>query len=266
LESQTIDNCESLLSFLERGRIDKTRVYEWAFTDIEVIELENEKFICGNLVKYKEELYEDVVDEIVHKTHLTTIENGVIAKSLFFLHCESLVIAYHPSYNDIIPETFRSEFGKLIEINNTEFVYSCLLEVISDEKKIIEAIKKFEVISKLEIKLKPSNIQIRGLCKETDEKIKAMNANEYKQVYKSDKGLVIKESSQPYKEIIMAVVGYGKAKIIGIKDEIEDEASTEKLPITVKVEGTSDRHFILKILYNQFEEIWWQGDSITKLT
>ena len=66
----------------------------------------------------------EVVDENVHKLIEGGLPDGVVAKSDFFVHIPSSIIAYRPITNRISPGQFRDIFAHLIEVGHANFFVS----------------------------------------------------------------------------------------------------------------------------------------------
>lgn len=235
-----------------------SRDYEWGFFNIKVFEYEDEKFISGQLVKFKTSDEDDIVDKKEKKTDYIKIENKINALSTFIFHPKTSIIAYHPRTNKIGYKQFGKMFCKLIEKANDNFFVNAELQFIDEEMKIKEAIRNFDKINKLTIILHPSNPRTRPIWKDTDTRMQNMKAEKYKQIYstKGESGLIIKENNNPYTDIIMAGDGYGKTTIFGEKNGQKHTASTDNIPVKIKAFIDEEVEIIIDTLYNKFKQLW----------
>lgn len=250
------DKYRYLIDTFNRGKKISKRDFEWGFFNVEEIAYEGIPFVSGFLVKYKLLKDEDIVDESSKMLTKTFIENRVIETSQFFIHPKSGIIAFHPIQGKIGHNQFRHIFAELIKVNNDNVFVDAEVDFINEEIKILEAIKSFEKIFLLSIELHPSNPSFRERWKKTDIKLKAMEAEGYKQVYHSKKGLILDENGEPFGDILMAGDGYGKAEIKGLKDGEIHTASTEETPLIIKGLGEGKPIEILRSVFNTYQKIW----------
>ncbi|WP_163243920.1 hypothetical protein [Clostridium sporogenes] len=241
---KSLNTCEKIIE----------RNFKWGLFYINRIEYNNEVFVTGYLVKYKEENIEEVVDEDNRTLKTTKLQDKIIAKSEFILHLSSGLIAYRIIRNVIGNEQFKKQFSKLIEKANNNCFINAEIQGINDEVKIFKAIKEFDIITSLYLTLHPSNPSNRQRWKETDEKLHKMQVEKYIEKYISKKGIIIEEDDQTFGNIIMAADGYGEAKIKGTKDGKQKEASTRKMQIKSSVPNMNMDE-IIKFLYKDFKNI-----------
>lgn len=244
-----------LQNTFKKGKIYTKRNCEWGFFNINELENENLKIIFGQLVKFKEEKDEDIVDTVNRKLSKTMIENRVIATSIFFIHPDSGIVAYHPIEGKIGYKQFIEIFPQLIIYNNDNMFIEADMDFINSEISISEAIESFDKIFTLIISLKPSNPSSRSIWKRTDDKLHNMEAEYYKQIYKSKKGLILKPNGEPYGDIIMASDGYGRATLKGIKNNEEFIVSTDRMPMTAKTLEDKNPLIMFNNIKGKFYEV-----------
>lgn len=250
------DKEEFLLNSLRKGVVIDKRDFEWGFFNVSVILMDGVKFYSGYLTKYKSQKEEDTVDEVKKQLSKTTIQNRAIASSIFFLQPITGIIAYHPRPGIIGINQFKEIFSELIETANDHIMVDAEIQSIDEELEILEAIRKFDKITSLFIELHPSNPHNRQRWKKTDERLQRMKVERYKQHYQSDKGLIVDPEDDAYGDILMAADGYGRADIIGEKDNKESTASTEKIPMKTKGLNEGEPIAILESIINTFKSIW----------
>ncbi len=244
-----------IVNSLKKKQQVVVKEYEWGFFDVDEITIFEENYIYGNLVKYKTLTAEEIVDREKRKTITEPASDRVLAKSFFLLHIKSGLIGYHPIPNKISDNQFRMIFSRLIEEANDNLLINADIQTVNEEVEIIKAIRSFDAINSLFIRLHPSNPNYSHRWKKIDDKMKIMQAEIYKSSYNSNKGLVINEEDEVYEEILMASDGYGKAELYGQKDGKKKIASTEKIPIKAEgpKEGTTQE--IVSPIISKFTEI-----------
>jgi hypothetical protein len=112
--------------------------------------------VHGYLVKYKPEFDQEVVVRETGKLSEAEIKNFVVAKSRFFLHIETGLIAYHPEGNAITSDQFRHQFALLFETNHGMFV-RVEIESVDDQYQLRDELRRMTAVSKVQVELHPSN-------------------------------------------------------------------------------------------------------------
>lgn len=237
------DKREFLLRALRTSKFVEHRGHKWGFFEASELETEFGLFLHGYLVKYRPETDEEVAIPETHKLSDESIANRVVAKSRFFLHVESGLIAYHPVGNQIGNRTFCDRFVHLFQDALDNLFVNAEIQAIEDQFKIFEAIKKFEFISKVFVYLHPSNPSNRDLWKRVDERLKKLGASTYHEQYEGKpegQGLDIVEDEDLTSKISMADDGYGKADVTGKMDGETRTVSTKDNPITALAPSDED--------------------------
>ncbi len=217
----------------------------WGFFDIEKINFEGDDYVFGKLVRYNPEAQTKIIDE----------EKQIIK----IIHLKTGIIAYHTGKKASSRIRFTKNFCKLIEEANSNLFIDAQIQTIHDEVKILEFIKRFDNINRIEITLHPSNPSNRERWKRTDEKLRKMKVESYKEIY-SGKEIEIEEEDEAYGNILMAGDGYGKAVIEGEIDGKPFTVSTEKLPVRAFA-PKEDSKKIIKKLAKDFNKIFERFDK-----
>jgi len=236
------DKTKFISDALRPGITVQKNTNSWSFGEVTNLENEDATYIHGYLVKYKQESYEETLNERAGQFEQQVIEDLVEAKSNFFLHVKSGVIAYRLVSGHISQRQFTDIFKELFEKAYNNFFIDVVINSIDDDYSIFDKIREFEVINKISFKLHPSNPNMRDLWKEVDEEIKAIGASSYTEEYStkanSSKGLnkeVIENNEEIRGKLHMADDGYGIAKVVGTINGELKTISTGDHPTTVKV-------------------------------
>jgi hypothetical protein len=197
----------------------------WQIFRVEQYESELGVFFGGYLGRYKEETKVEVASPRGQEIGIETIENLVTAKTLFFLHVKSGIIAYHSIPKQIPPGTFRTRFEQLLFKAAGGFFVDVEIDSVDEEASLRDQIKNFDLIKQIRIVLHPSNPSNRERWKRIDARMKELRATEYSEDIKSTDslGLKIATDDDVERKISMAEDGYGKATVRG---EIRGESHT----------------------------------------
>lgn len=223
------------------------------------MEMKPTEFIFGKLVKYKPAVRGNFVDEDEKRLIEKEFSRGVIAYSEFYLHVSSNIIAYHPIVSRLSSRQFRTIFSFLFQEVNDDFFVSTELRPITEEMEILEAFKNLTTIKRITVNCHPTNPSNRDVFKPLDEKLKKLNAENFKQeLIGGNGGLKINELEKDdiYPAIVMATDGYGKGIIEGEKDGRKITISTDESPVKKEVVVSDDPATTLDSLINIFKQIW----------
>ncbi|MEB3308630.1 MAG: hypothetical protein VKJ02_00185 [Snowella sp.] len=238
--------------FLERGLnsgiLVAERNYTWGFFEIAPILVpttELEAYLTGFLVKYRPSDPEQFVNTATRAIEEQEIRNRIKAKSRFFLHIKTGIIAYQIT-GEINNKAFRESFSKLLEASYDNLFIDAEVQAINQEQPFFEAIKRFDSISKISIYLHPSNPSSRDVWKRVDERFKNLGLESYTEVYKLKPNhpskLDIEGEEEINSKLRMASDGYGKAKIRGKKDGENETITTGDNPIEAEVESSLENN------------------------
>ena len=253
------DKQEFLYKALKSGAVESKRGFKYGIFDVQEISLQGQKFAHGRLVKYKPVLEGEVVDEQKGKVVEGGLPHGVVAKSDFFLHYHSEVIAYRPIANRLSSAQFREMFARLIETAHHNFFISASLEVIEEEFGIIEAVRRFQVVQRIVVEVHPTNPSNRKTYQRIDERLKRLKAQRMKQSIEGGEHGLNKDALEEddiYAGLVMAADGYGRGRVQGILDGAKVTISTGQSPIKKEVLFTGSHKEVLRQLLPVFERIW----------
>jgi len=236
---QLFSNALSSKAVLQVGR------QRWGFYEFKGLEDLAGTFFTGYLVKYRPEDEEEVVVPEDHSLTENAIRNRVTAKSRFFLHVATSVIAYHSIAGQIPRNTFGTRFVQVFRNAMNEFFVEAEIEPIGNDDELLNLLKRFSEVHNVSISLHPSNPSSRDIWKDVDERIRKINATKYIEKYEIDprKGsLNVASDADITSKISMAQDGYGQAQITGKLDGKEQTVTTQDNPIGVILTDYDDEH------------------------
>lgn len=223
---------EFLMKGFKAGIELEIRSFQWGYYNISEMNVRNGTIITGYFVKYAPKKREQVAEKTSHRLKVEDARNRVIAKSRFFLHVDSGIIAYHPISGRIGENQFRENFCKLFEKSHRNFFVDVKIQTIDEEKELLKCIGKFDIIHSITITLHPSNPSNRKEWKDIDNRLKKLEAESYKEEIKasvnSDRGLhEIDKDDDIMGKIQMTEDGYGESRIKGRMNGEEKTVSTK---------------------------------------
>jgi hypothetical protein len=254
-------NREALLpSGLQRsGVVLASRGQRWQFLQVTTLLNEDDVFYCGYLGKYKPDAEEEIALPEKQAIGDATVENRITAKARFFLHVDSHLIAYHPVGSLITRQSFCSNFAELLEEAFDRFFVQAEIQNVDDEKRVREAMAKFSRVSRIRIRLHPSNPSTRDLWRRTDERLRELDTSTYIEQYQAadeGSGLRVQEDEDVNAKLAMAEDGYGWAEVSGKLHGEEEIVSTDDHPVSTSVYGgDDDPNWALRQLIVKFREI-----------
>lgn len=232
--------------------------FEWSFADIEDVEVENDPYIYGVLVKSADRATE-VLDKRKRQLSVSTLADSVVAKSRFFLNVRTGIIAFQTS-TEINVQTFTLRFRTLVAFN--QFMVDAEIKMIEERNRVFENFTSFDRIMRVSVTLHPSNPSSHDLWKEVDKRIQGLNATTVQEVIDGKKesgGLnidALTQSEDVKAKLAMAEDGYGQAVVSGTKDGKRKTISTGKKPKSAEVpDGGGLPQTILNHLKEAFTRI-----------
>ena len=231
--------------------------YSYKIIDIET----NEGYILGYLVKYDPYGRGEVLDETTGTARPGGTINNIVAKSLFLINTDEMIIAYKEVPNLISKTIFVRMFNELFRVNHIEKDYEFSISSIREQYSFIQQAKTMSEIKKISISLVPSNPNNADLWRDTDERLQNNNITKYREIQESNSasGLVLDE--QTIAKMAMSEDGYGNAEAIGLDEngnpvtittKARNQEITHNLPDHIEKRGMLD---IINYLSRTFERI-----------
>lgn len=198
--------------------------YAYKIIDITI----HEGYILGYLVKYDPYGRGEILDETTGTARPGGTINNIIAKSMFLINLEEMVIAYEEIQNLISKKMFIRMFSELFNINHKKDEYEFSISSITEQYSFIQQVRTMKEIKKVSISLVPSNPNNADLWRDTDERLQANNITKYKEIQESNskEGLLIDD--QTIAKMAMSEDGYGIAEASGTDE------NGSKVTITTK--------------------------------
>lgn len=226
-------------TFLHKGLNTKEyltiRDFIWGLFDVEEFSDQSGDYFTGYLAKYKHLTEEEIANEEIHRITREEAAKRIAAKSRFFLHVESGLIAYHPVGRKIMRHQFCNNFCELFQKGHDNFFVKAEIQSIDEKYRILDVIRKLERITKVSFYLHPSNPS-PGIWKDVDDRLKDLNASSYHEQYLGTESgpLNILDDDDFNNKLNMAVDGYGEADITGTLDGQEKVISTHDNPVCAR--------------------------------
>lgn len=248
-----------VLDSLKNGATVTHDNYEWGFFDVAPVQVDGHELVSGFLAKFIPTVEEEIVDKNQHCLSMTKVDDRVIAKSSFFHHIDSGLIAFQAVSGKITANQFRKRFCQVFSRANEDMLCDAEIQIVTDEADILKRIHQFKSVRLIRIHLHPSNPSSRHIWQAIDDDMRNLSVDDYKQEFKSNKpgGMKVPaDGDSTYKGILMANDGYGNAEIVGTS--VEDRKlilSTEKIPVKTDIPPTDDRQSIAESVWEFFEKV-----------
>ncbi|ANV92078.1 hypothetical protein [Picosynechococcus sp. PCC 8807] len=233
------DKADFLWRGLSAGITHRVRDHEWGF--FEVSELQERQFITGFLAKYQPTDSEEYIDPETQEIEERNVTNRIEAKSRFFLHVKTGILAYQKN-SQIEIKTFRDKFREVMKACYSNFFIDVDIQQINEEKTFFEAIKKFSSIKKIRVKLHPSNPNSRDIWEDVDNDLQRRRIRERTEitVFDGEEGqpVNIDDDAELNARLHMASDGYGVATIDGVRGGQTERVRTGDNPVEAEVENS----------------------------
>ncbi len=259
LVSGAMSKSDLIHQTLNRSETVSHRDFEWGYFNVSSVIHNNERFICGYLVKVRPTEQDLIVDRATHKIATEELLDRVEAKCDFILHLGTDVIAIRPIPNKVSVEQFFDRFAQVFEEANDKLFVSAEIKSIQDELEFRDALRKFSRIQRVSVSLHPSNPSSRALWRDTDERLRRMRASQFREHYESasEGGLLIEDNDAVFGDMMMAVDGYGEAKVEGTFEGKNRVVSTITRPISKKLSFMPDAPGdAIPELFDEYRAIW----------
>lgn len=234
--------------------------YQWRFLEIShALSKEIGKFFTGFLVKFKT-TREEVVDAggISHDI----VEDHVRAKSRFFIHIDSGIVAYNPITNFIE----RNYFCKIFERLFIKSLHNLAAEVKVTPREepcnLQQVMEELDSIKKITLKLQKPNPRHEDMWKEFEKILEEMGATHYSEIIENKKSESLDYSKIAHikSKLSLAESEYGMGEIVGFKNGKSITVRSKENPITVNVDRDIEKpEDILAELIPTFSRILASG-------
>jgi hypothetical protein len=238
LIAQYEDKAQFVRAGLQSNQLRRVREHLWGFFEVEGVDGHAE-YLTGYLAKVRPQNAEEVGDLVARSFAMTTVENRAIAKSRFFLHVPTGLLAYQYVSSHIEQRTFEEQFARLFEEGYKQFFVTADVLTVEERANFLDAIRTFDRVQTLSVSLHPTNPHFSEVYRAIDERLKAIDAKDYRETIAADPngpGLRVTEDSDIRSKAMMAEDGYGKLSASGTRNGRSVQASTSENPITTSVD------------------------------
>jgi hypothetical protein len=238
-----------LLRGLRSKKEMEVRSVLWSFLEVGETTTDEEQFAYGHLAKYRPNTEEEVARPELGSIEDTPIRNLIIAKSRFFIHIQSGVIAFHAISGQIDAGVFCDRFKRVFENEFDRFFVSAEIQIIEEPYKLFEMLSKFEAVTKVQIALHPSNPSLSEMWRDIDKDFKAKGVDSYTEGYEAGRkspALKIVDDKLVRGKIAMAEDGYGKASVTGVLNGKRKTVTTRDNPVSAQ--AANNEHSVSEVL------------------
>ncbi len=227
-----------LLQGLRTDVVFESRHQRWGYFQIREDASSLGQFITGYLVRFRSLEETEIAQLETHSIGTESIENFIVAKSRFYLHIPSGLIAFDTAGGKVKVPTFIDMFCRVFEEGLQNFFVSAEIQMVEDRLEFFRSIREFTRIIKVQVALHPSNPRNADLCVGVDNRMKAIGATSLIEEIRNDSQdgtLKVGEDEQLQSKFYMAEDGYGIAKVTGTINGETRTISTRNNPITLSV-------------------------------
>lgn len=231
--------------------------YSYKIINVEI----DGSYIKGYLIKYDPYGRGEVLDETTSTVKNGGTVNNIVAKSLFIINTDEMIIAFEEIRNLISKNMFARMFTKLFNINQQGQSFEFFISSIREQYSFIEQVRNLKQISRVSITLVPSNPNNADLWRDTDERMQENRITKYKEIQESsnEEGIVVDDLT--IAKMAMSEDGYGFAEANGydvqgnpitITTRTRNQEITQVLPDHIEQSGMAR---IIEYLNRTFERI-----------
>ncbi|KAF2341571.1 DUF4747 family protein [Flavobacterium tistrianum] len=231
--------------------------YSYKIVEVEV----KGSYIKGYLVKYDPYGRGEVVDESTGTVKKGGMVNNIVAKSLFLVNIDEMIIAFEEVKNVISKTMFVRIFTNLFKNNHKGQNFEFFISSISEKYSFIEKAKKLTNIKRVSIRLVPSNPNNADLWRATDERMRDNGITKYREIQESSSDAGILLDNETIAKMAMSEDGYGFAEATGydqqgdpitISTAKKSQEVTHTLPYSIEKSGIDN---IINYLSSTFDKI-----------
>jgi hypothetical protein len=227
-----------LLKGLTGHQTRKVRSHLWAFFEVEEM-TDFPEYLTGYLTKLKPLYAEEIGNLETHLLGTADVTNLAVAKSRFFLHVRTGIIAYHVISNHVTRPVFEEQFARLFEEGHQKFFVSAELQTIEARESFMKALAAMERIVFLKIELHPTNPSFDEIYRTIDERLKRLHAKSYREeiaAARDGPGLEVRDDDDVSRKVTMAEDGYGRAEAVGTRNGKRATVATSQNPVSTQAD------------------------------
>ncbi|MCC6317344.1 MAG: hypothetical protein IT361_06580 [Gemmatimonadaceae bacterium] len=223
-----------VLKGLSGHQTRKVRSHLWGFFEVEELP-DFPDYVTGYLTKLKPLYAEEVGNLETHQLGTSDVANLAVAKSRFFLHIRTGIVAYHVISNHVTRPVFEEQFARLFEEGHQKFFVSADLQTIEARESFMKALASMERVAFLTLELHPTNPSFSEIYRTVDERLKRIKAKSYREEIAASRegpGLVVGDDEDVARKVTMAEDGYGRAVAVGTRNGKRSSIATSQNPVS----------------------------------
>lgn len=252
-KKQLLWDAVSSSTFLER------RGNRWGIFDAQELSHEGYEFLSARLVKFRPLSTDEVVDAEHHRLTTENIEDRVEAKSRFFVHLASGLLAFEDASPAVAPAAFRLRTAELINEALGGFFANAEIQVVDEQLSFLSVVERFERLTKFVVVLHPSNPSNRDVWSRVDQRLRTLEVSRYREEFVTSRdcgGRALLSDEELRAKTFMAEDGYGEAKVTGFAEGRLRTVSTRDNPVSDVVDASLDQPgALLTALWERFRLI-----------
>jgi hypothetical protein len=220
----------------------KVRSHLWGFFEVEEL-ADFPDYVTGYLTKLKPLYAEEVGDLETHQLGTADVANLAVAKSRFFLHVRTGIVAYHVIASHVTRPIFETQFARLFEEGHQKFFVSAELQTIEARESFMKALAAMDRVALLKLELHPTNPSYNELYRTVDDRLKRLHAKSYREeitAAREGRGLTVGDDQDVISKVTMAEDGYGRAVAVGTREGKRVSVATSQNPVSAQAD-TRDR-------------------------
>lgn len=265
---------EKLIEGLLKASPLKKMKFKWAFVDVAMSQVNNRKFISGQLAQYFDIGEIETVEESTRSKKKSIAKNQIRSSARFIYFPEHSGIIYLNVWGKIPSELFRTRFCEIIDNHFEKMFIKTEIEPITDYKKFSTKIKELDEIKEISATVHLPNPLFGELWEDLDDELRSRNSEKLAIVEKAKPGLGIKTSLVNFVEsildktiekkekptmseaaVLMAADGYGKGKVIGLKKGVVAIIKTHLMELTFTANKEIEERELAKLGLEELDRV-----------
>ena len=217
IDGDYLKKIEYLYSILTKAEPIIYRKDYYRTIDILIRKIGVKSYLTGRLIKYASQHSERILNDD-NQIEDVILRNPLLADIKFMIDANEMMFIYQEDRSYIPRDSVAERLLGIINENTRQDIQQFPISItsITESYTFLNRIKEIKELKKITIKLHPSNPNNRDRWKKLDEKLKADNITDYKEVQENKtKGESIIVDDETIGKIMMGEDGYGETKAEG---------------------------------------------------